>query len=382
MGFSADLNHFPSDYSDARRRFLEFSGSAPAERGKWRIPSAKDSDLYVDHVYFPATDVPEKLFVIVSGIHGLEAYAGHAIQAMFFKEFLPKLALRDTGFLVVHCMNPYGFKYHRRCTENEVNLNRNSSLTAELFKNQNPESLRLSDLFVPKAPVDSRQSRLIGQMRREGKSVRFGEVSLDAFTKAVSAGQFSSESGLEFGGFGPEPQTRALGERLREILPKYRDIVLLDLHTGLGERGRLHLLGDGDPKSIDQSLFAELFDREKDQGVYEYTPSDAEGFYPTFGALNGLFPELAGENQRVLALTMEFATMGHDLDAQLAGLNRWMLEHQGAHYGYASPELEAQVKAEYLDRFYPNDSAWKSNVLKLSGELFSRVFSRAGILFK
>lgn len=375
----SDLSHYPNDYTDARKRFTDSISGLGGEIGKWRIPGAKDADLYVDHVYFAPKTEPDQLFVITSGIHGLEAYAGSAIQSLFLKKFWPYIDRESTGFLIVHCMNPYGFKYHRRCTENEVNLNRNSSLGTELFKSRNSESLRLSEMFVPKKSVDSLQSELLRRLSRHEDKVSFGDVGLDTFTKAVSAGQFTSPQGLEFGGLVPEPQTRALGERLKEIMPKYRDIVLLDLHTGLGERGRLHLLGDGDPRSINQTLFDELFDREEDQKVYEFTPSDAEGFYPTFGALNGLFPELATPQQRVLALTMEFATMGHDLEAQLNGLNRWMLEHQGAHYGYANPEIEQTVKAQYLDRFFPNDPAWKENVLGLSSELFSRVFSRAGI---
>jgi hypothetical protein len=261
-----------------------------------------------------------------------------------------------------------------------VNLNRNISLLPELFQHKNPESLRLSDLFVPKKPVDSLSSHLIQQMRREGDRVWFGGVAMDDFTKAVSMGQFESERGFEYGGEGPEPQTGALGERLKQLIPLFPDIVLLDLHTGLGERGRLHLLTDDHPRSVHPELFKELFDREKDQAIYDFTPSDAEGFYPTYGALNGLFPEIARQDQRVCALTMEFATMGHDFDAQIEGLNRWMLEHQGAHFGYSNKELEHEVKKRYLERFYPNEDAWKANVLNLSKELFTRVFQRSGLL--
>lgn len=377
---SPHLAHFPADYFEARKRFLEYSAGPGRESGKWRIPSGQDFDLYVDHVYLPPLKKPDRLFTIVSGIHGLEAYAGSAIQSMFFTEILPLLDRSNSGFLVVHCMNPFGFKYHRRCTENEVNLNRNCSTASDLFEIKNPESLKLSERFVPQKPVDSLECELLKQMKREGSQVSFGGIPMDEFTKAVSQGQYSSPDGLEFGGHGPEPQVRALSERLQQLIPLFSDIILLDLHTGLGERGRMHLLSDDHPRSINASLFAELFDRQSDRDVYEFTPSDAEGFYPTYGALNGLFPEIASPEQRVCALTMEFATLGHDLAAQIDGLNRWMLEHQGAHYGYANAELERQVKEWYLERFFPKEDAWKANVLNLSKELFTRVLVRAGLL--
>ena len=377
---SPDLGHFPSDYNDARKRFLEYAAGPGREFGTWRIPGGQDFDLFVDHVYLPPLDKPERLFTIVSGIHGLEAYAGSAIQRLFFTEILPLLDRARSGFLVVHCMNPYGFKHHRRCTENEVNLNRNCSTGADLFKHQNLESLKLSDRFIPKKPVDSLECELLKQMKREGNKVSFAGIPMDEFTKAVSQGQYTSPLGLEYGGEGPEPQVRALSERLQQLIPQFKDIILLDLHTGLGERGRMHLLSDDHPRSIDASLFTELFDLKADQEVYDFTPSDAEGFYPTYGALNGLFPEIATERQRVCALTMEFATMGHDIDAQIQGLNRWMLEHQGAHYGYANADLEHKVKEWYLERFFPKEDEWKTNVLSLSKELFTRVFTRAGLI--
>jgi hypothetical protein len=182
---------------------------------------------------------------------------------------------------------------------------------------------------------------------------------------------------LEFGGFEPEPQIKALTWRLREIMSKYRDVVLLDVHTGLGDRARLHLL-TGDPKAcIHPELFGELFSPGADRALYDFTANDVEGFYPTYGATNDLVAELCGSNQRVCALTMEFGTLGHTMEAQLQSMNQWLLEHQGMLFGYVNPEVEAQVRATSLEKFYPSAVAWRESIIFVSRSLLGKILARS-----
>lgn len=379
---SSHLHFFPQNYKDARQKFLNLVGAldCPKTLESWTVPSRTDGDLAVDAVYFPPSRKPEKLFVIISGTHGLEAYAGHAIQAMFLKEIFPRLDRSTSGLFIVHSLNPWGFKHHRRGTENEVNLNRNCSAGDELYKIKNEESVRLSDKYVPKKPVDSLKSYFLQNMRQEGGRLKIGDQSFDEIIKAVGMGQYSSPSGLEFGGFGPEPQIAKLRDKLKELIPQFKDIVLFDLHTGLGHRARLHLLTGDTERSVDEGFFKELFHVEADRDVYEFTPAQDEGFYSTYGATNNMFPEIAKTSQRVAALTMEFGTLGHSIAEQIEGLNQWLLEHQGALYGYATPELEKTVKQNYLEKFFPNDPNWKDKVVIAAQELFLRVFRRARLL--
>lgn len=372
----SDLKYFPKDYSDAKKQFRQRLAGA-AQHGQWQVPSKTETDLFVDHVYYPPTGKkPETLFIIFSGVHGAESYAGHGIQMMILDEILPKADRNQVGFFVVHSLNPYGFKRHQRCTEPGVNINRNCSTGESLFKTQNPGALDLSSRFVPKNPVSSLQSELIRKMRREGQNVWFDEVTMDQFVKTAGSGQYVSREGLEFGGFEPEPQIKALTARLREIMPKYRDIVLLDLHTGLGDRARLHLL-TGDPTAcINPDLFRLLLDPGADRALYDFTANDVEGFYPTYGATNDLIAELATENQRVCALTMEFGTLGHSLDAQLQSMNQWVLEHQGMLYGFTSPDIESKIKAASLEKFYPSANDWRESILFISRSLIKKMLHR------
>jgi hypothetical protein len=77
---------------------------------------------------------------------------------------------------------------------------------------------------------------------------------------------------------------------------------------------------------------------------------------------------------------MEFGTLGHDLPAQLEGLNLWLTEHQGNLYGYSSPELRAKVEAAHLEKSNPSSREWQQMVLSAAGGLLSRVLTRLGAL--
>lgn len=378
----SDLELFPQNYLDARQRFLSLVEklSGPKTIEAWSVPSSGEVNFTVDSVYLPPTARAKTLFVMISGVHGLEAFAGHAVQAMTIKELIPLTDRSDTGFLFIHSLNPYGFHHHTRGTENGVNLNRNCSTRPSLYNIKNPTSLSLSDRFVPQAPVDHERCFLLRRMRKENDKIFFDDVSLDAFIKGVGLGQFESAAGLEFGGFAPEPQIVKMTEALRRIMPDHQDIVLFDLHTGLGERARLHLLTGDVPGCVHPELFSELFHPAIDREVYDFTPADSEGFYETYGATNNIFPELALSHQRICAMTMEFGTLGHDIHSQMKSLNQWLLEHQGSLYGYATQQLAEKVRADYLEKFFPRDPAWRLKILATSREFLLRVLRRTKTL--
>ena len=154
MATNNDQKYFPLNYHDSRKRFSElinkFEG---AQIEKWAIPSKTDDDLFVDSAYWAPLKSPQTLFVVTSGIHGSETYAGSAILQMFLQEIMPKLDRSHLGVLLVHAMNPYGFKHHRRTTENGVNLNRNFSINGELFKTRNLDSEKMHDKFFKREKV-------------------------------------------------------------------------------------------------------------------------------------------------------------------------------------------------------------------------------------
>ena len=375
---AADNEYFPKNYQHSRGVFLAGINLAAGPKiiGQWVVPGKKDNDLAVDHVYLQPTKTAETLFVLTSGIHGSETYAGAAVQAMFIKEILPKIDRSSTGIFIAHAMNPYGFKHHQRCTEAGVNLNRNFSVSGENFKRRNEASAQMCEKFLERKPVTSLKSSLLQKMTLNNSKPVFDGVTLDELIKGTAPGQFERPQDWEFGGFGPEPQTKAFTDKMAELMPNYKKIIVFDLHTGLGDRNRLHLLMDEPGKSVDEKLFAELIKPDSDKEYYTFTPPEAEGFYPVHGALNSAFGELASDSQRVLALTMEYGTLGHSQEDQLMGLNSFALAHQGHFHGYANPVIAEQVIRENFERSRPQGAQWEQEVIKSARGLFQRVFGR------
>lgn len=374
----SDHDYFPLDYKHSRDTFRTNIESLQLTKsiGEWAIPGKKDDDLFVDYLWLPPTEKARDLFVLTSGIHGSETYAGAAIQAMFINEMLPHVDLRQTGVFIVHAMNPFGFKHHQRCTEYGVNLNRNFSISGENYKRHNKASASLCERFLERKPVASLRSSLFEKMNLKNGKAFFDEVSLDELVKGISPGQFTTSENWEFGGHKPELQTQLLTQKLSELMPAFKNIMGFDLHTGLGDSRRLHLLTDVPGKSLAPSLFSKLIRAEEDKKLYEFTPPETEGFYAVHGALNSAFGDLAADHQRVCALTLEFGTLGHSLEAQLAGLNSFVLAHQGQYYGFANGELEKQIIKENFERSRPADQLWETEVIRASRGLFQNVFSR------
>lgn len=378
MNADSDLNYFPKSYEDSRQRFCN-SVTPNEKRGSWHVPTKlKDYDFTVDHAYWPALEEDATLLVLTSGVHGAEAYAGSALQNLFVKEFLPHLDRRRFAVFMVHALNPYGFQFHRRHTENKVNLNRNFLVSPESF-HQSPKDLVTSynEMFLERAPVSGLASKILKMIRFEQGKVLCGEIPLDQAIKVMAPGQYWSPEDMEFGGFGVEPQSAFFIEHLNSLMKKFKNVIGLDVHTGLGEKNRLHMLASGHVTPMSATLFNDLYNPQLDHEIYAFTPAQEKGFYATQGSLSGLFGQLADPQQRVCAMTMEFGTLGNELDQQLASLNTMVLELQGASYGYANSQLEKEIQAQLLNCSFPQDEIWQRNLVAKSRTFLKRILARA-----
>jgi len=127
---SSNLVYFQSSYEECRKSFILLAEKIKkkfknVKISKLKVESKKDPDLTIDYCYVPAQKDFKRLLILSSAVHGIEGYVGSAVQQMFMKELIGNVNLTDTGVLFIHGINPYGFKYNRRVSENNVDLNRN-----------------------------------------------------------------------------------------------------------------------------------------------------------------------------------------------------------------------------------------------------------------
>ncbi len=372
---------FPKNYDDARAQFLAVANSiVPSYPGSeiksFQVPSATDQNLFVDDFFIPSLGSPTGLLILTSGVHGLEASLGSAAQIQFMREFLPRAAEKGVAVWIVHSLNPYGFKHGRRNTEENINLNRNFGTTAETFRTPNEGYKKLALHFEKEQRASGGALHKFVTLAFLAKRLFTKEFDVHSLSQAISQGQFTNPKGLEFGGTEPTPQARYFRERFEHLEVPFEEIVMVDLHTGLGKQGRLHLLTGYDVETcIHPQTFARLFKPENERQFYEFNSGDEKGFYRTVGDINTMVAELA-PRKKVVALTFEFGTLGDGLLAKADSLSRMWLENQGTHHGFTSPVKERVIREKFKALFEPQDPMWQQNALALTREVFARLVDR------
>ncbi len=257
-------------------------------------------------------------------------------------------------------------------------MNRNFGLDQTTFQTKNDEYEKLASLFDQKERLRAPRFPLLSTLSLIKKAKKLG-VPTTGLSQAIGQGQFKHPRGLEFGGYGYEPQVQFFIDRFKEVAKDYTRILHFDLHTGLGKKNRLHLLTGATAESRNEELLRELILADEDRSIYEFTEADEEGFYRTVGDINTLMPVLTPK-ARVLSLTMEFATLGAGILAKLDTLERLWLENQGANCGYTDARSERSIRRKFSELFAPTALPWRENTVRLGREMLTRVLQRAGAL--
>ncbi len=364
---------FIDDYAAARRDFLaRGQGLASRLRGVERFELPVDSrsgvaGLFVDGLYVPAQGVPKRLLVISCGVHGVEGPTGSAVMRMFMAEFMNGPLLAETGVLFLHALNPYGFAMGRRVTENNVDLNRNASAGAALYQTVNGGYPIVDTMINPQGPADARAlANRFFHLQSVAMIARHGMRTL---RQAVLQGQYQVPKGIYFGGQALEPQLAALAPRLQPILDTYPLSMSLDLHTGYGARGRLHLFFDP-PKDdrVRQRLEAAFAGQVIDW-------ASGADFYTVTGDVVGWMGSLRRSGLHLPAV-LEYGTMDSQTTmGSIKSLHVSVLENQGAQFGYADEGSRADIRRNFLEMFNPSSPAWRTKVIQDSRALLRAVMA-------
>ena len=118
---------FSESYAEARTKFCGAAAEAGgAIRSRPHPPARGPSGeaLYLDTARFGPADATNML-VLISSTHGVEGHCGSGAQIAWLRTGGPAKLPKDTGALILHAVNPYGFAWTRRVTEDNVDLNRN-----------------------------------------------------------------------------------------------------------------------------------------------------------------------------------------------------------------------------------------------------------------
>jgi hypothetical protein len=241
---SAAAQCFSSDYAAARRQFIALAEQArlPLRSYGNPNPGPAGESLSTDVALQGPADAT-RLVVTISGTHGVEGFCGSGCQADWLIDTAQAALPAATAILHIHAINPHGFAWLRRVTEENVDLNRNYIDFSRNELPENPEYDALADAFVP-ASLDPALAAA-GEARIKTFREQHGERAL---ARARGGGQYKHSRGIFYGGAEPTWARRTLEQILADYdLAARQQIAVIDYHTGLGPYGYGEMICDHDP---------------------------------------------------------------------------------------------------------------------------------------
>ena len=120
--------YFSHDYREARNRFVAAARQAGADLSHLELQARQTGRGLCTDIAWLGSKSPRRALLTVSGVHGVEGFAGSAVQLAALHN-LPALQ-DDTALVMIHVLNPYGMANLRRFNDNNVDLNRNFKFSA------------------------------------------------------------------------------------------------------------------------------------------------------------------------------------------------------------------------------------------------------------
>jgi len=352
---------FSPDYSTARRKFL----SAAAEAGlavvshPHPLTGPSGEALALDLVTLcqdqTAPCRAARVFVAMSGTHGVEGFVGSAAQIAWLKKKHWKAVPKGTAVLLMHAVNPHGFAWQRRVTEENVDLNRNFVDFNKPLPRK-PAYEDLADAICPKEWTT--ESLSAAQQKLAAFATEHGERALN---RTIMGGQYSHADGVFYGGTKPSWSREMILKILESYCSEAKHVAILDFHTGLGAFGNgvSYCVGDEGTPSVTRAhdVWGD------DVTVMAGTPGS--GGHDGYN-LTGLARLMA--DKAVYGNTLEFGTYPTTEMIRAVRADNWLHLHGDV----KSPEGQA-IKAEIKRMFYPEDSdEWKARTLTRSLEVWAR----------
>ncbi len=334
---------FSEDYFTARARFRDAVLRAGGDLTALAITSKGPGgeDLTIDIGWFGA-ERPKRVLVHSSGVHGVEAFAGAAIQLQWLDEGIRDVP-ENCAIVLVHVVNPYGMAWLRRVNEHNVDLNRNCLAPEEAYAGA-PDGYNALDGFLNPPSGSSRESFYL---RAAWLIWRFG---MPALKQAIASGQYVNPKGLFFGGTSLEEGPRLLRQFMRDRMGHVTHLFGIDVHTGLGPFGVDTLLATDVPGSpAFETLHATYGNCVSSLDPDRSPAYKAKGTYDTI--FRQALPDAA-----VYFVVQEFGT--YPIVRVFRALRA---ENRRRHFGAGDPNRV--VGSELVDVFAPRDEYWRAAVL-------------------
>jgi hypothetical protein len=355
--------YFSADYATGRERFRAAAAHAAAAVTSYPLPDHRGphgETLTMDVVRLGEVQAQSALLVI-AGTHGVEGLAGSGCLVGVLEDRLHEALPQSCCLVLLHAINPHGFAWLRRVTEDGVDLNRNFVD----FSQPLPSSAAYEPLHDWLVPKDWQ-----GDARRAADAALAALIQqrgMAALQAAVTGGQYTRPAGLFYGGVRATWSAQTLLRVLREVLPAtVRRLAVLDLHTGLGPPAYGEpILDAADPKARERAL------RWYGPDVRDLSAGESVSALLTGTMARGI--ERARPDLELTAIGLEFGTRPAMEVLTALRADHWLHSHGGG-----NPQAAEQIQRQMRDAFYSDAPAWQAAVYGRAADFVFRTLRGLG----
>ena len=352
---------FSLSYLGARQKFMQSATASEARLSRYKLndfKGAEGEELFMDVARIGA-DNPEKVFFITSGTHGAEGYCGSAIQMGLLASGLFSNVPDNLAIVLVHAVNPHGFSHKRRVNETNVDLNRNF-INFEQPARENPAYSNLHDYLVPikwSGPEKEQADRALNQY--------IGKHGMADYQSVVCYGQYSHPDGLFYGGASQAWSNKTLRSVIKNHSLDAREVVQIDIHTGLGPFGFGEVLCTSPHNSPGaRNIRKWLGDRAVTLvGSEDSSTTDVDGYIN-----KAFYDEVATD--LIVSAGLEFGTVPLKEMIETLRADNWLYLHGDVH----SP-LGKEIKQQMKRTFYPDSREWEQTVWDQGFDIVTKVLN-------
>ncbi len=346
---------FSADYREARAKFLAAARTVGAVLTHYPNPlrGPHGEELATDVAWVGPANA-SKVLVLQSATHGVEGFTGSGAILDFLLAGGARNLPEEAAILMIHAINPHGFAWLRRVTEENVDLNRNFVDFAAALPS-NPGHDELADALVPRelsGPVfEAAEARIAAYRAKHGEA---------AFQIARGGGQYKHAHSMFFGGTGPTWARRTLETLIDEHkLASRAQVAIIDFHTGLGP------FGYGEPICSHEAGTEALERARRWYGDSLTEPAAGTSSSVVKAGLNefGWMAKLGG---KATFVALEYGTYTPDAGRRALREDHWL--HAYGKVDWASEETQ-RIKRQVRKQYYPDSDDWREMVLFRSRQL-------------
>ena len=188
---------------------------------------------------------------------------------------------------------------------------------------------------------------------------------MESLRQGILQGQYQRAQGIYYGGSVNDLLKNNIDQFYGEKLSGYKEIFWIDLHTGYGERGHLHLLSNEANDENARRLQRFLPGRHIDFG-------QNKKFYKTTG---DMISYLSGQikSTHFAGVAFEYGTMDSQRPlGSIESLRRMVVENQSYQFNREA-ENRKDVEKLFLDMYNPDDEDWWMSISLQTQELFDQI---------